>query len=316
MSAEALQKIFKTLSDSTRVRILALLESEELAVHELMQVLGMAQSRVSRHLARLREAGLLRDRRDGTSVFYRLVPPGQGAWGDAWAVVKRSLGSDPIAQRDAAGLAQVLEARGARTRRFFDSLGPEWDSLRKVFDDDALRARAIAQLVDRDLLVADLGTGTGILARELARQGLRVIAVDNSRRMLDAAREKLAEEGIAGVELRLGELRSLPLGDGEIDAALAHMVLHYVPSPAEAIAEMARVLKPGGAVVLVDFVRHDLEWMRQELDVVWMGFTTDELAEWCNAAGLADLRIDEYRPTTRARDLPATFIASARRPRS
>jgi ArsR family transcriptional regulator len=297
------------------VRILSLLEREELAVQELMDVLGMAQSRVSRHLAILREAGLLEDRRDGTFVFYRFVPPPPGPWRDTWGVVANSLRGDATAERDAAALARVLDARAARTRSFFDSVGPEWDALRKVFNDDALRARAIARLVDPGLTVADVGTGTGILASELARLGIRVIAIDNSSRMLDAAHAKIAGEGLTGIDLRHGEASELPLDAASVDAALAHMVLHYLPSPGEAIREMARVVKPGGSVVIVDFVRHQHEWMRQELGVTWLGFSDDEVEGWFRDAELAGFRREIFEGLSGGRDLPATFIASARRPR-
>jgi ArsR family transcriptional regulator len=315
MSAEDLQRIFKTLSDPTRVRLLALLEREELAVQELMDVLGMAQSRVSRHLAILREAGLIRDRRDGTYVFYRFALPEEGPWRDAWRLVEQGLSQDSTAERDAAALARALEARAARTRSFFDAVGPEWDALRKVFNDDVLRARAIARLVPPELLVADIGTGTGILALELARLGLRVIAIDHSTRMLDAARAKLEAEEDLAVELRRGEANALPLADAEVDATFAHMVIHYLPSPADAIREMARVVKPGGVVVIVDFVAHDHEWMRQELGVTWLGFPPPEVESWFAEAGLQGFRLEQHTDLSGGRDLPATFIASARRPR-
>jgi ArsR family transcriptional regulator len=315
MSAEELQRIFKTLSDPTRVRILGVLEREELAVQELMDVLGMAQSRVSRHLAILREAGLIRDRRDGTYVFYRFTLPREGTWGDSWDLVSRNLRDDPTAERDAAALGRVMEARAARSRSFFDAVGTEWDALREVFNDEALRARAIARLVGPDLVVAEVGTGTGILATELARLGLRVIAIDHSSRMLEAARAKLAEEGLAGIELRQGEASELPLEDCETDAALAHMVIQYLPSPAEAIREMARVVKPGGVVVVVDFVSHEHEWMRQELGVARLGFSVEEIEAWFAEAGLADFRLESHEGRSAGRDLPATFIASGRRPR-
>jgi ArsR family transcriptional regulator len=337
MSAESLQKILKTLADPTRVRILSLLEREELAVQELMEVLAMAQSRVSRHLGILREAGLLRDRREGTYVFYRFTPPADGAWRDAWALARRELAGDPAAERDAAALARVLEARASRARSFFDSVGPEWDALRKVFNDDVLRARALAHLAPPDWTVADVGTGTGILAIELARLGLGVIAVDHSPRMLEAARAKLEEEGFAfaegrfapagegaaaaaladgagRVELRAGEASALPLADAEVDAALAHMVLHYLPAPADALREMARVVRPGGAVVVVDFVRHEAEWMREELGVQWLGFPPDEVAGWLRDVGLEGPRVETIAARSPVRELPAAFIASARRP--
>jgi ArsR family transcriptional regulator len=251
---EILQKVFKTLSDPTRVRVLALLEQEELAVQELMDVLGMAQSRVSRHLAILREAGLLQDRREGTHVFYRFAIASSGPWRDAWALVRTTTDEDPTRERDNAALAQIMQARATRTRDFFDAVGPEWDALRKVFNDDTLRAQAVAHLVAPSLTVADIGTGTGILAAELHRLGLRVIAIDHSARMLEAARSKLDAEGATEIELRRGEVSDLPLADGEVDAALAHMVLHYLPSPGEAIREMARSVKPDGVVIVVDFL--------------------------------------------------------------
>jgi ubiquinone/menaquinone biosynthesis C-methylase UbiE/DNA-binding transcriptional ArsR family regulator len=314
-AAEELQRVFKILSDPTRLRILGLLAQEELVVQELMDVLGMAQSRVSRHLAILREAGLLIDQRDGTYVSYRFAPPADGAWLDTWQLVRRQLENDPTAQRDRAALERTLEARGERSRTFFDAVGPEWDALRKVFHDDVLRARAMTRMIEPEQVVADVGTGTGILAAEMAALGLQVIGVDNSSRMLDAARAKLDAKGLQDVvELRRGEAHRLPIDDDSVDAAFAHMVLHYLPSPAEAVRDMARVVRPGGTVVVVDFLKHEHEWMRQELRVVWLGFPEDSIREWFAQAGLPDLRIDVERSAPRGRDLPDTFIASARRP--
>jgi ubiquinone/menaquinone biosynthesis C-methylase UbiE len=313
-ASEELQRVFKILSDPTRIRILGLLEREELVVQELMDVLGMAQSRVSRHLAILREAGLVQDRRDGTYVSYRLAPPDKGPWSDAWTLVRKNLARDPTAQRDVAGLEHALEARGKRSRSFFDSVGPEWDALRKVFHDDVLRARAIAHLVPPGLVAADIGTGTGILAAELASLGIRVIGVDNSARMLEAARAKLGEQGLSQVELRNGEAHRLPIGDSEVDAAFAHMVLHYLPSPLEALHEMARIVRPGGSVIVVDFLQHEHEWMRQELRVVWLGFPEETLRQWFTEVGLPDVQIEREAPASRGKELPSTFIACARRP--
>jgi ArsR family transcriptional regulator len=316
-ASDELQKIFKTLSDPTRMRILRLLEEEELVVQELMEVLGMAQSRVSRHLAILREAGLLSDRRDGTYVFYRFVPPPEGPWREGWALVKKNLAADSSTERDAAMLRRVIEARGAHTRSFFDAIGPEWDALRKVFNDDVLRARAVSRLVTPGMRVVDVGTGTGILATELASLGLEVIGIDHSPRMLDAARAKLAEQTFpegGEVDLRSGEADHMPVGDAEADAAFAHMVLQYMPSPADVIHEMARIVKPGGLIVVVDFIAHGHEWMRQELGVVWMGFDPDELLGWFEAAGLLEPNVQQSESLARGRDLPATFIASARLP--
>src|SRR5262245_4138591 len=279
-----------------------------------MEAVGTAQSRVSRHLGILRDAGLLRDRREGTFALYRFERPSPGPWSEGWALARRSLAADPVAERDRLALARVLEARAARSRSFFEAVGPEWDALRKVWNDDALRARALARVLPRDLLVADVGTGTGTLALELAGAGMRVIAVDHSAAMLQAARRKLDEAGTERVELRQGEAEALPLADGEVDAAFAHLVLQYLPAPGRALQELARVVRPGGAVVVVDFVRHDREWMRQELGVVWLGFETDDVARWLADAGLEHVRVEVQAPAARGGDLPATFVADARRP--
>lgn len=309
---ETLRQVFKTLADGTRLRLLLLLEQQELAVQELMQVLGMAQSTVSRHLAILRDAGLLEDRREGTFVYYRLRPQ-NGAWRSVWELAKRSLDADATSSRDRAALAAILEARGLRTRTWFDAVGPEWDSLRKLFNDDVQRARAIARLIPQDLGVADIGTGTGVLAVELARAGARVIAVDHSPRMLEAARAKADAAGVA-LDLRPGEAHDLPLRDGEVHAAFAHMVLHYVPSPPDALREMARVVAPGGKVIVVDFVQHDREWMKQKLGVLWQGFQPETVRGWLAHAGLRDPAVEVSEPQQKSSELPATFIATAIKP--
>ena len=150
---------------------------------------------------------------------------------------------------------------------------------------------------------------------ELATLGLRVIGVDASSRMLDAARAKLESAGLLGehsVELRQGDASALPLEDCEVDAAFAHMMLQYLDRPGDAVQEMQRVVRPGGRIVIVDFVRHDLEWMRRELGVVSLGFEPDEISHWFERAGLLELRVQVEESAPRDRDLPSTFIASAR----
>jgi ArsR family transcriptional regulator len=132
--------------------------------------------------------------------------------------------------------------------------------------------------------------------------------------MLNAAREKIAERGVSGIELREGKASALPLADGEVDAAFAHMVLQYVASPGEALHEMARVVKPGGRVVVIDFARHDREWMREEFGVQWLGFPPDEIRDSLEAAGLEEIRIEQQASAARGADLPETFLASATRP--
>lgn len=314
---ELLQKVFKTLSDPTRIRILRLLEQSELLVGEIMAILGMAQSRVSRHLAILREAGLLTDRRQGTFVAYRSSLPEAGPWRDAWELARASLAGDATAERDDALLRRTLAARSARSpREFFEDVGPDWDALRRVFGDDLLRARAINALVAPPLSVADIGTGTGVLALDLARLGLDVVGIDRSEAMLESARQKARaeRERLPGtLTFETGDAHALPLADASVDAAFAHMVLHSLEDPARAIREMARVVRPGGRVVLVDFLPHDHAWMEQELGLLWLGFAPDEIARWLAEAGLVEPRLQREEPDAK-RDLPASFVAVARRP--
>jgi len=317
--AEELQKVFKTLADPTRIRILRLLEQEELIVGELMDILGMAQSRVSRHLAVLREAGLLTDRREGTFVAYRLILPEEGPWREAWTLSRTSLASDPMATRDDTLLRRALAKReSSGGRNFFDTVGPEWDALRSVLGDDLLRARATAELVRPGLRVADIGTGTGILALELAELGLDVIGIDRSEAMLETARQKwdsIAAAQTGNIEFRVGDAHELPLEAASVDAAFAHMVLHSLEEPERAVQEMARVVRPGGLVILVDFMPHELEWMKRELGLLWLGFTAETIHRWIDAAGLEPPRIHQHAPDLK-RDLPASFVAASHKPES
>lgn len=311
--ADELQQVFRTLSDPTRIRILRLVEAEPLVVQELMEVLGMTQSRVSRHLGILKDAGLVEDRRDGTYVSYRFVPPEDPTWQDAWELVRRQLSDDPTTQRDEAALARTLEVRSGATRNFFDAIGAEWDTLRTVFNDGELRGGSIARLLEPGLKVVDVGTGTGVLALELARLGMEVTGIDRSTSMLEAAEAKRGSSpGLRGsLTFQQGEAERLPLANGEADAAFAHMVLHSLPRASEAIAEMARVVRTGGRVIVADFVSHQYEWMQSELGLIWLGFETDDIARWFREAHLTEPDIEIHQPRGRGRELPATFIASA-----
>ena len=312
--AHAVQRAFKVLADSTRLRLLAALAHGEFAVQELTEALNLPQPRVSRHLGILRDAGVVRDRREGSYVVYRLAGSPPPEWRECWGIAEGALANDPQATRDRAGLDRVLGDRASRSRSFFDSVGAGWDGLRKVLNDDLLRSRAVSRLVSDGLCVADIGTGTGVLAEELANLGVRVVAVDHSLAMLRAARAKLTPETLGNIEFRHGEAEALPIEDDKVDGAFAHMVLHYLPRPVDAVVEMARVTKPGGRVVAVDFVAHEQEWMREELRVLWLGFEPASLVAMFKKAGLVDVRTEIQAPRSPGAELPGTVMATARAP--
>lgn len=282
-----LQQILKLLSDPVRLRLLAALHREELAVHELMQLTGLAQSRISNHLALLRRSSLVSDRREGTWAFYRTVTPRAGTpWSPGLfaAAVQPFLDSQQ-GQLDAELLERVREERRAQSRAAHDRLAANWTEVGQEFSTGALRAEAWSALVPADLTVVDLGCGAGYLAEYLASKGARVIAVDHAPGMLAAARKRLPKS----VEVRAGELEHLPLANAEVDAAFANLVWHHLADGRAAAREVARVLKPGGRIVVTDLLPHTEEWMREEMGDLRLGLKADEVMAVLEAAGFNDL---------------------------
>jgi SAM-dependent methyltransferase len=286
----------KALADATRIRILGLLREEELSVGEITAVLGMAQSRVSAHLGVLREARLVRDRREGTSVFYTLAD------GDPRKTWEAVLAADPSlgpADGDRRRLATVRRRRRERSREFFDRVAERWDAGRSESLGLHAGSLALAGLLPRDVLVLDLGTGTGPLLPLLGRHLDRVFAVDGSRGMLARARARVKASGAGSVRLLRADVEALPLPDGSVDGVIANMILHHLPEPASLFLEIARVLRPGGRGVAVDFEPHDASWLIEEEGHRWPGFEGETLRGWCKAAGLSDPEF-EQAPTPRS----------------
>ena len=303
MSTAPLPDLFRTLGEPTRLRILHALAAGELSVGELADVLRVAQSGMSRHLAALKSAGLVADRREGTSSFYRITAdPSDERAGALWPALRGWLAELPEAAADGARLEKVLEAR--RSRDFFQEVAPHWDSIRAAQHGDDLRDLALLELVPRDLTVLDVGTGTGFMLLGVAPRVGRAIGVDASPAMLDQARAALAESGVKNAELRHGRMDALPVEDASVDAVLCNMALHHAASPAAAVAEMARVLRPGGRVVLTDLARHAHAWTREELADEWPGFTPEELRSWLVKAGLRDASVRAVGTCTLSRTRP------------
>lgn len=273
----------KALADETRLRLFQLLRTHELNVNEIVEVLGMGQSRISRHLKILAEAGLLAARRDGMWTFYR-ASAGPEALRFAAAVGDPESG--PFA-RDLARARRIREERARESRRFFDTVAGDWREMKRSLIGDADLDAFILKHIPRCAVAADLGCGSGEQLPILLKKAGRVIGVDRAPRMLEEARRRNLAESRRGVlELRLGELEKLPFRDGEADCALICLALHHLPEPAAGIAEAARILKPGGTLVVVEWTSHSDESLRSRFQDRWLGFEPALLERWLKDAGL------------------------------
>jgi ArsR family transcriptional regulator len=299
------------LADPSRCRILLLLEQHELTVSELCAVLQLPQSSVSRHLKTLADDDWVVSRRDGTSRFYSMplddLDPGARG---LWPLIREQVAGTAAAGQDGQRLRGVLTRRRAKSKEFFASAAAGWDRLRTTLFGDTFYLWAVVGLVDSSLVVGDLGCGTGQLTDVLAPHVRRVVAVDASVDMLDAARVRLGPH--ANVEIRQGELEALPLAAGELDAAVLSLVLHYSPDPARALTEVARVLRPGGRVLVVDMLPHDREEYQQQMGHVWLGFSEKQISRFLTGAGFGEATIRSLPVDPHAKG-PALFAAIATR---
>ena len=297
------------LADTTRSRILLLLDPHELTVSELCRIVQLPQSTVSRHLKGLSDGGWISVRSEGTSHLYTMIRDDLDVPARRlWALVREQVGSTAAAMHDQRRLQGVVAERRTRSQEFFSSSAREWDRFRDELFGDRFHLAALPGLADRDWVVGDLGCGTGQVSAALAPFVARVIAVDGSAAMLQAARRRL--QGAANIELRRGELEALPIDDSRLDAATLMLVLHHVPEPARALADVARVLKPGGRVIAVDMLPHDRENYRQQMGHVWLGFAEDQVRRLLDDAGFCRTAIVALPPDAKARG-PGLFVASA-----
>lgn len=299
------------LADVTRDRLLLLLEGHELTVGELCAVLQLPQSTVSRHLKALADAGWVTSRAEGTSRLYSMSrETREGSARRLWLVVREQVAGTRAAAQDHHRLQSVLAGRRTRSQEFFSSSAGAWDRLREELFGAHFHLHALPGLLDDRWTVGDLGCGTGEVAATFAPFVARVIAVDRSADMLQAAERRLADH--PHVDVRHGELEALPIADGELDAATLMLVLHHVPDPAAALQEAARVLRPGGRLLLLDMLPHDREEYRHQMGHVWLGFPEDQLRRLLAAAGFDRVRIVPLPADPDARG-PALFAATAAR---
>ena len=288
--------IFKALADEGRLRILRSIDQAELSVAELVQALEMPQSTVSRHLKPMREAGLVSARRDGTSVYYNRGDLFRDA---AFAqILSERLKEIEVAHRDAAAVERVLDLRRKKSREFFDKIAGRYGSLTEPGGGwQALGAGLAAGFAGKR--VADLGCGEGGLALLLARFAKQVVAFDQSENMLKLVAERAVEQNVREqLDLRVGNLESLELAAEAFDAVFISQALHHTSSPEAVLHSAASGLKSGGQLVILDLVRHEHEWAREEWADQWLGFEPIEIREWLVRADIDPTVIDSLPGAT------------------
>ena len=284
-----LVRTLKAMADPVRLRVLAAIAEEELTVGEVQEVVPSVQSSASRNLAILREAGFVQNRKDGTNVYFSLRRDMPEAARQLFQSLQPRLDQLPESKQDRARLRDCKRRRLNRSQNYFESLAGDWERIRKSYFDDRIASLAIEKLLPPDLVIADVGCGTGSLTFELARFAQKVIGIDQSPEMLRQAKKIAQAKEVGNVEFRSGDALKLPLAGRSVDAAFCVMVLHFLPDPGGAIAELCRITRPGGTVVVLDLVRHDQEWMREQMAHRWLGFEQTSMQRWFRQAGVGDI---------------------------
>jgi ubiquinone/menaquinone biosynthesis C-methylase UbiE len=306
----ALTAVLKAAAEPTRLRIVALLAEAELTVSDLTDILRQSQPRLSRHLRLLAEAGLVQRFREGAWAFFRLGERG-GPADIARALIARLDASDPTIARDRERLAAVRAARSAAAQAYFRRHAAEWDRIRKLHVADASVEDAIRAALDDKPIRAllDLGTGTGRMLELLGPQIERGLGLDLSLDMLALARARLDRAGLRHCSVRQGDIYDLALPRDSFDAVVIHQVLHFLDDCPRAIREAARVLRPGGRLLVIDFAPHDLEFLREEHAHRRLGFAPDMVAQWIGAAGLDLVAQETLQPEPEGKIAVSLWLA-------
>jgi ArsR family transcriptional regulator len=276
-----LLKFLKALADETRLRIVNLLSNQELNVNEIVEILNLGQSRISRHLKILTDSGILKSRRDGLWVFYKLS--GNSGNEPILEPVKQFFAGVPLYDNDILSLQKYLSAAAENTVRYFNSVAEDWNALKKNILGDVDIGALISDYLPKTDTIADLGCGTGDLLIDLMNKTKYLIGIDNSPKMLEEARKRFKDH--PNISFRIGEMEHLPMRDGEADAAVINLVLHHLQTPQSAILEAHRILKPGSMLIISDFEKHQNESMRQIYGDRWLGFEEKELENWLTDSG-------------------------------
>ena len=296
-----------TLGDVARLRVLRLLEREELGVGELSRALQLPQSTVSRHLKPLFEQGWVTKRAEGTQSLYRMMPAALAAdMRELWRMSRDHLGSAASFDEDDARLAEVLAARRVDSRTFFGRIGGDWDELRRELFGDAFVSEALLGLLPPDAVAVDIGCGTGEAAERLAPVVRKVIALDREPAMLAAARKRLAR--FSNVEFRQGDLLAPPLAAGEADLGILMLVVHHMDDPSAVLRALAPGFRKGGALLVVDMASHDRSGYQQTMGHRHLGFSEADMACFAAGSGFAVRRHVRLRPDTSGKG-PGLFAA-------
>jgi ubiquinone/menaquinone biosynthesis C-methylase UbiE len=308
--------VFKALGDPTRLRVLRLLELAELNVNELVEILESPQPTVSRHLGVLLRAGLVSRRRDGLWTFYSLALRSAALAEDGLGEALRSrLHNAADAAGDRGRLERCLEKRERHSQEFYARIAPTWDRFRAGLDVEGLHGMLLAGVLPGTLDLVDAGTGTGALLPVLAPAARQLIGVDRAPAMLAEARRRANAQGLDRVQLVEADLAHLPLATAGVDGVCSAFALHHAARPPAVLAEFARIVRPGGTVVVSDLVQHHEEWLRDELAHVWLGFDATRVAAWCAEAGLTEVRtatLVRRRPNS-GRVMPDVWVVGGRR---
>ncbi|MEE7489573.1 metalloregulator ArsR/SmtB family transcription factor [Methylobacterium oryzae] len=287
--------VLRAAAEETRLRILALLAEGELSVSDLTDILGQSQPRISRHLKLLVEAGLVERHREGAWAFFRLSDARAGLADPLLSGLDRTA---PPLSEDRARLDAVRAQRAEAATTFFARLAPKWDELRSLHVPEAIvEAAVLDALGDRRIgSLIDLGTGTGRMLGLLAPRAGRATGLDSSHAMLSVARANLERQGLARVDLRQGDIHAPPFARASFDLVVVHQVLHYLDDPARALRGAARLVAPGGRLLVVDFAPHDLEFLRTGQAHRRLGFSAEQVSGWLAEAGLATVATRDLAP--------------------
>ena len=307
----------KAAGEPTRLRLLALLSVGDLTVKDLTTILGQSQPRISRHLKLLTEAGLIDRFPEGAFAYYRLADRGGEADTLARLLVARLDPADPVLSADRARLDNARRVHQEAAQRYFAANAESWDRIRALHAADervekAMRA-ALGETPFRTLV--DLGTGTGRILELFAGLYQRGVGIDASAPMLSVARTNLARAGLAHAQVRQGDIYALGMPSGAADVVVLHQVLHFLDDPGRAVAEAARLLTPGGRLMIVDFAPHDLEFLRDAHQHRRLGFSRGQIAGWTGAAGLVMERIEDFPPDPGEQQKLTVTLWLARDPR-